>query len=58
MPSDSTAADRLLEGDRSVAEALATGLLKPQRDNLVERPWGGDAVMRVQGLDGCAVRHG
>ena len=58
MPPDSTAADRLLEGDRSVAAELATGLLKPQRDNLVERPWGGDAVVRVQGPDGRAVRTG
>ena len=58
MPSDSTAADRLLEGDRSVAAALATGLLKPQRDNLVERPWGGARLCEFKRLDGRAVRHG
>jgi len=50
LPSDSTAADRLLEGDRSVAEALATGLLKPQRDNLVERPWGGERLCEFKRL--------
>ena len=42
MPAASTIADRLLQGDRSIAAELAMGLLKPQRDNLVERPWGGD----------------
>ncbi|HEX7237350.1 MAG TPA: type I phosphomannose isomerase catalytic subunit [Gammaproteobacteria bacterium] len=41
MPPDSTIADRLLQGDRRAAAELATGLLKPRRDNLVERPWGG-----------------
>jgi mannose-6-phosphate isomerase class I len=40
------AADLLLEGDRAVAASLATRLLKPWRDNLVERPWGG-ARMRA-----------
>ena len=42
----SNAADLLLEGDRTVAASLATRLLKPWRDNLVERPWGG-ARMRA-----------
>jgi mannose-6-phosphate isomerase class I len=46
VPPASTAADLLLEGDRAVAALLATRLLKPWRDNLVERPWGG-ARMRV-----------
>ncbi|HEY9181978.1 MAG TPA: type I phosphomannose isomerase catalytic subunit, partial [Gammaproteobacteria bacterium] len=41
MPPASTAADLLLEGDRAVAASLATRILKPWRDNLVERPWGG-----------------
>jgi mannose-6-phosphate isomerase class I len=41
VPPASTAADRLLEGDRAVAAQLAAILLKPRRDNLVERPWGG-----------------
>ena len=50
MPADSTIADRLLEGDRGVAAELATGLLKPQRDNLVERPWGGDRLCAFKNL--------
>jgi len=44
VPAASTIADRLLQGDRSIAAELAMGLLKPQRDNLVERPWGGDKL--------------
>ncbi len=50
MPSDSTIADRLLQGDRSAALALAECLLKPQRDNLVERPWGGDRLCALKRL--------
>ncbi len=50
MPPDSTIADRLLEGDRSVALELAECLLKPQRDNLVERPWGGDRLCALKRL--------
>ena len=50
MPPVSTLADRLLEGDRAVAAGLAAGLLKPQRDNLVERPWGGSRLCEFKGL--------
>ncbi len=46
----STLADRLLAGDRGVAAELATRLLKPQRDNLVERPWGGNRLAAFKGL--------
>ena len=55
MPSDSTVADRLLEGDRAVAAELAGGLLKPHRDNLVERPWGGNRLCAFKRL---AIRDG
>jgi mannose-6-phosphate isomerase class I len=48
--SASTAADRLLEGDRVVAAELAVGLLKPHRDNLVERPWGGRTLCELKRL--------
>jgi hypothetical protein len=48
---DSNIADRLLEGDRSVAAELATCLLKPLRDNLVERPWGGDRLCAFKSLE-------
>ena len=51
MPPDSTMADRLLEGDRAVAAELAACLLKPQRDNLVERPWGGNRLCAFKSLD-------
>ena len=50
MPSASTTADRLLEGDRAVAAELADGLLKPHRDNLVERPWGGNRLCAFKSL--------
>lgn len=46
-----TLADRLLGGDRAAAAELAAGLLKPRRDNLVERPWGGDRLRAFKGLD-------
>ena len=57
MPADSTIADRLLQGDRSVAAELATRLLKPQRDNLVERPWGGDNLGDFKSLSVPADRR-
>jgi mannose-6-phosphate isomerase class I len=50
VPPDSTIADRLLEGDRATAAELAACLLKPQRDNLVERPWGGDRLCALKRL--------
>jgi hypothetical protein len=46
----STAADRLLSGDAAVAAELAMSLLKPHRDNLVERPWGGARLRAFKGL--------
>jgi mannose-6-phosphate isomerase class I len=46
-----TDADRLLEGDREVAETLARRLLVPNRDNLVERPWGGTRLRPFKRLD-------
>ncbi len=57
MPPDSTIADRLLQGDRRVAAELARRLLKPQRDNLVERPWGGDKLLPFKSLSGGAGRR-
>ena len=57
MPPDSTIADRLLQGDRRVAAELARRLLKPQRDNLVERPWGGDKLGPFKGLPVAAGRR-
>ena len=57
MPPDSTIADRLLKGDRRVAADLATRLLKPQRDNLVERPWGGDRLRSFKSLSASPDRR-
>ena len=57
MPSDSTIADRLLQGDRRAAANLATRLLKPRRDNLVERPWGGERLCAFKGLSAPAGRR-
>jgi len=56
VPPDSTIADRLLEGDRSIAGELATGLLKPRRDNFVERPWGGNRLCAFKNLEAPAGR--
>ena len=46
----STEVERLLQGDRTVAVELATKLLKPRADNLVERPWGGARIREFKGL--------
>jgi mannose-6-phosphate isomerase class I len=51
QPVSSALADRLLEGDRALAAELAAGLLKPRRDNLVERPWGGSRLRAFKGLE-------
>ncbi|HVJ30122.1 MAG TPA: type I phosphomannose isomerase catalytic subunit [Gammaproteobacteria bacterium] len=40
----------MLQGDRGIAAELATRPLKPQRDNLVERPWGGDKLAPFKSL--------
>jgi mannose-6-phosphate isomerase class I len=47
----------LLQGDRSAAADLATRLLKPQRDNLVERPWGGERLCAFKGLSAPVGRR-
>jgi mannose-6-phosphate isomerase class I len=57
VPPDSTIADRLLQGDRRAAAALATRFLKPQRDNLVERPWGGERLCAFKRLSAPAGRR-
>ena len=51
QPVSSAFADRLLEGDSSLADELSSTLLKPRRDNLVERPWGGRRLRAFKGLD-------
>jgi mannose-6-phosphate isomerase class I len=57
VPPVSTIADRLLQGNREAAAELARSLLKPRRDNLVERPWGGSRLCEFKGLTGppCAT---
>ena len=49
MASASTA-DRLLQGDRAAAAELASRLVIPARDNLVERPWGGTRLRAFKAL--------
>jgi mannose-6-phosphate isomerase class I len=51
QPVSTALADRLLEGDRALAAELAAGLLKPRRDNLVERPWGGSRLRAFKGVE-------
>jgi mannose-6-phosphate isomerase class I len=58
QPVSSAFADRLLEGDRSLAAELASSLLKPQRDNLVERPWGGTTLREFKRLDSSSAARG
>jgi hypothetical protein len=48
----------LLEGDRAVAAELAGGLLIPHRDNLVERPWGGNQLCAFKRLTIPACESG
>jgi mannose-6-phosphate isomerase class I len=57
VPSDSSIADRLLDGDRRAAADLAKRPLKPRRDNLVERPWGGQRLCAFKGLSAPAGRR-
>jgi mannose-6-phosphate isomerase class I len=54
VPPGSTIADRLLGGDRRAAAELAGCVLKPLRDNLVERPWGGDKLCAFKNLSSSA----
>ena len=46
-----TEAERLMAGDGATAAALGMRLLKPRRDNLVERPWGGNRLRSFKSLD-------
>ena len=51
-----TEAKRLMAGDTVAATALGARLLKPRRDNLVERPWGGNRLRDFKRLDAAAAR--
>jgi hypothetical protein len=46
----------LLQGDTAVAAELASRLVIPERDNFVERPWGGTRLRAFKGL--LAGGHG
>jgi mannose-6-phosphate isomerase class I len=58
VPPVSTLADRLLEGDRDAAAGLARSLLKPERNNLVERPWGGSRLCEFKSLTSAPCATG
>ncbi|MFL2546146.1 MAG: type I phosphomannose isomerase catalytic subunit [Candidatus Rariloculaceae bacterium] len=46
-----TEAQALLDGDEETLARVASSLLKPLRDNCVERPWGGSRIREFKGLD-------
>ncbi len=52
----SNQAERLIAGDGGAAAALGARLLKPRRDNLVERPWGGHRLRDFKRLGATAVQ--
>ena len=43
-------AEALLMGNKEVVSAVAGKLLKPKRNNFVERPWGGMSIRSFKGL--------
>jgi mannose-6-phosphate isomerase class I len=49
-----TEAERLIAGDGAALAAVAARLLKPRRDNLVERPWGGKRLRDFKRLKAVA----
>ena len=58
MPNSDTEADILLRGDRAAAVRLASSLVVPSNDNIVERPWGGFRLRELKRarLDGSRSR--
>jgi mannose-6-phosphate isomerase class I len=44
-------AQALLDGDEETLARVASSLLKPRRDNCVERPWGGSRIRKFKGLE-------
>ena len=44
-----------LRGDRQILDALASGLIRVERDNLVERPWGGDWIKSFKRISADAA---
>ena len=51
-----TEAERLMAGDGAAAAALGARLLKPRRDNLVVRPWGGTRLRDFKRLGATAAK--
>jgi mannose-6-phosphate isomerase class I len=48
-----TEAGALLAGDDDLVRSLATRIIKPERNNFVERPWGGLRLRELKGF--CAL---
>ncbi len=50
MRSTLTEAQALLDGDREALKRVGSRLLKPLKNNFVERPWGGTRIRQFKGL--------
>jgi mannose-6-phosphate isomerase class I len=58
LPAAKTEAQAVLEQDAAAVGRLASNLLKPSSDNLVERPWGGMRMAEFKRISHRAVRTG
>jgi mannose-6-phosphate isomerase class I len=54
MTTISTEAHALLRDDSDAVERLASRLIKPVNNNLIERPWGGRMLLDYKGLRGSS----
>lgn len=57
MTAGGTIASAVLDGDASLVARLASSLLKPRKDNFVERPWGGMRLRTFKGLCPLPDQH-
>ena len=51
MGGNDSIAARLADGDSAIISEVAQVPLVPRKDNLVERPWGGNLLRKFKGLD-------
>ncbi|MGI9259670.1 MAG: hypothetical protein ACR2QQ_12615, partial [Gammaproteobacteria bacterium] len=57
MQSATTEAEALMDGADDGVARLAAKLLKPLRNNFVERPWGGMQIREFKGLAPLLDQH-